>query len=69
SYEQGEALLETRGALWHRLEKVAETGEWRFRCIVPNRQKPGSRRTYEGRDRDSLAAVQAVLDQIDQDQR
>jgi len=69
SYEQAETLLKARGALWYGLEMLGDTGEWKFSCIVPNRQRPGSRRTYEARDRNKLAAVQAVLDQIEKDQQ
>src|SRR5439155_25403626 len=69
SYDQAETLLKARGALWYGLEMLGDTGEWKFSCIVPNRQKPGSRRTYEARDRNKLIAVQAVLDQIDKDQQ
>jgi len=66
--DQLEAQVHARGALWHRLDKIADTGEYKFSCSVPNRRKPGSRRTYEARARDALVAVQAVLDQIDKDQ-
>jgi hypothetical protein len=69
SYEQAETLLKAHGALWYGLEMLGDTGEWKFSCIVPNRQRPGSRRTYEARDRNKLAAVQAVLDQIEKDQQ
>src|SRR5207302_2040015 len=69
SYEQAETLLKAHGALWYGLEMLGDSGEWKFSCIVPNRQKPGSRRTYEARDRNKLVAVQAVLDQIDKDQQ
>jgi hypothetical protein len=68
SYEQGLAQLSARGVLWHRLDTVAETGETRFTCSLPSRRTPGARRTYEARGRDHLAAIQAVLEQIDKEQ-
>ena len=68
SLDQLEAQVKARGALWHRLDKIGDTGEYKFSCSVPNRRKPGSRRTYEARAKDALVAVQAVLDQIDKDQ-
>jgi len=69
SLEEAESLLKARGVLWHGLDMMGDTGEWKFTCIVPNRQKQGSRRTYEARDRNRLAAIQAVIDQIDKDQQ
>jgi hypothetical protein len=67
SYEQAQTQLAARGILWQRLEMTRETGEWKFSCSVPNRQNPTLRRTYEGRARDYLGAMRAVLDQIDRE--
>jgi hypothetical protein len=68
TYEQAQAKIKQRGALWQELKMVAETGEWTFRCSIPNRQNPAIRRTYEATASDSLAAIRAVLEQLDKDQ-
>src|SRR5205807_10183135 len=47
SEEQAQELLKARGVIWQRAEQLGDTGEWRFICSVPNRQRPGSRRTHE----------------------
>jgi hypothetical protein len=60
--------LKDRGVVWQRLDVVAETGEWKFSCSVPNRQNPNVRRTYEARAKEPLAAVQSVLARIDSEQ-
>jgi hypothetical protein len=67
-YEQAQEQMKARGVLWQRLEMVAETGEWKYSCSIPNRQNPSLRRTYEARASDSLAAIRAVLEQLDKDQ-
>jgi hypothetical protein len=67
TYEQALQELKTRGVLWHRLELIGDTGEWRFSCSVPNRQTTRLRRTYMANNRDYLAAIRSVLDQIDHD--
>ncbi len=66
--EEAKAQLAARGATYQKLEPVAETGEWKFICFVPNRQNPKIHRTHEARARDPLAAMQAVLEQIDKEQ-
>lgn len=68
SYEQAQAQLAARGVIWQRLESAGDTGEWKFSCSIPSRQNPNIRRTYEGRARDALGAIQAVLEQMDKDQ-
>jgi hypothetical protein len=69
SYEQGQQLLRARGVTWQRLETSGEDGEWHFWCSIPNPQNPGVHRTYEARARGELPAMQAVLDQIDAQNR
>jgi hypothetical protein len=66
--EQAWAQLKARGVLWQDLSMVAETGEWKFSCAIPNRQNPSIRRRYEATAGDSLAAIRAVLEQLDKDQ-
>ena len=70
TYEQAEGLLRSRGVKWQLLEMVGdggEAGEWKFSCSLPSRQNARTSRTYEARAASSLAAVGAVLDQIDRD--
>jgi hypothetical protein len=69
TFEQAEEALSARGVTWQRLETAADTGEWKFSCFIPNRANPNVHRTYEARARDQVAALQAVLDQIDREQR
>jgi hypothetical protein len=68
TYEQAQEQIKARGVLWQDLKMVAETGEWKFSCSIPNRQNPAIRRTYEATANDSLAAIRAVLEQLDKDQ-
>jgi hypothetical protein len=65
--EQGQTLLEARGVQWQQLAMIRETGEWKFSCAIATPQNPNVSRTYEGRAKTGLAAMQAVLDQIDKD--
>jgi len=66
NYEQAQAILAQRGVTWQRLESDPN-GEWKFSCSIPNRQNKFISRTYEARGKDYLAAVHAVLEQIDKD--
>jgi hypothetical protein len=68
TYEQAQALLSARGVTWQRLEAGTEPGEWHFSCSVPNRQNPHIRRVYEARAGHAIAAMQAVLEQMDREQ-
>jgi hypothetical protein len=61
------ALLQARGVKWRRLETVGERNESQFSCSIPNPQNPYISRTYEARAATDIAAIQAVLDQIDRD--
>ncbi|MCS6853102.1 MAG: hypothetical protein NZ700_18255 [Gemmataceae bacterium] len=67
TYEQAQALLLARGVKWQRLETWGDRGEWKFSCSIPNPKNPFISRTYEGRASDYLAAVRAVLNQIEND--
>jgi hypothetical protein len=66
--EQAQAILKSRGVIWQRLDQVANTGEWKFSCSLPNPQNPRLHRTYEATAPDSLGATRAVLDKIEKDQ-
>ncbi|MBM4072757.1 MAG: hypothetical protein FJ271_28095 [Planctomycetes bacterium] len=55
--------LRARGVSWHRADSVA--GGIRFACIVPNRQNPSVTRIFEATAADFPSAVNAVLQQID----
>jgi len=67
SYEQALAQLAARGVKWRRLETVGENGESQFSCSIPNPKNPFISRTYEAKAPGDLAAIQAVLDQIEKD--
>jgi hypothetical protein len=67
SYEQGQAQLRARGVSWQRLESLGDQGGWKFTCSIA---KPGNKflsTTYEAEAPTDLAAMQAVLDQIDKE--
>jgi hypothetical protein len=67
TYEQAQMLLQARQIKWQRLEMIGTAGEWKFSCSAPSRQNPASSRTYEARAVSYLAAMQAVLDQMDRE--
>jgi hypothetical protein len=58
------APLRTRGAVSQKVDNVAEGV--RVTAIVPNRDNSGSMRVFESTARDVPAAVQAIVQQIDQ---
>jgi len=58
------ALLQARGAISQKVDNVAEGVH--LTVIVPNRAAPGSMRIFETTARDVTAAVQAIVEQIDQ---
>jgi len=68
TFEQAKDELKARGALWQQLVMVGETGEWKFSCAIPNRQNPRIRRTYEAKASDPIAAIRAVIEQLDKEQ-
>jgi hypothetical protein len=63
------AQVTARGAKYQVLQTWGESGAWKFTCAIPNRQNPNIRRTYEAQAGDPSSAIQAVLDQIDHEQR
>lgn len=67
SYEQLRQLLLTRGVTYMRLETWGNQGGWRFTCSLLNPHDPSKMRTYEAEAQQDLAAMQAVLDQMDKD--
>lgn len=66
SYDQAMSVLTARGVIWRRLENTSEG--WKFSCSVPNRTNPTINRTYEAQAGTDLAAIQAVIDQMDREQ-
>jgi hypothetical protein len=67
SYEQAKAQLQSRGVTWFRLE-TGEQGGFTFSCSIPNRQNRNINHTFEAQAQTELAAIQAVLEQIDKEQ-
>jgi hypothetical protein len=68
TFEEVQAQIKARGVLWQQSVWVAETGEWKFSCSIPTRQNPRIRRTYEAKAGDAVAAIRAVLEQLDKEQ-
>jgi hypothetical protein len=68
TFEQAKRELEARGVLWQRLDMVGPGGEWKYSCSIPNKQNPRLQRTYEAKANDPVAAIRAVLDQLDKEQ-
>jgi hypothetical protein len=66
SFEQAKAQLSARGISWYRLE-TGESGAYKFSCSIPNPQNRMISRTHEAQAPSELAAIQAVLDQIDRE--
>jgi hypothetical protein len=66
SFEQAQSLLDAHSVKWQRLESSGDS-EWKFSCSVANAKNPNLSQTYEAQARSALAAVQAVLDQIEKD--
>ncbi len=66
--EQAQAQLKARGIVYQQSTFINETGQWEFRCALPSRQNPRTRRSYIGTGPDALSAMRAVLEQIDKDQ-
>jgi hypothetical protein len=69
SYDQAKSQLIGHGATWWRLEALGDQGLYKFSCSIPNPQSRNISRTYEAQAPNDLAAMQAVLDQIDKDKR
>lgn len=68
SYEKLQRQLLARGVVWQQLKNV-ERDEWHFICAIPDPQQPNVRRNYEARAAGplGLAAIRAVIDEIDRD--
>jgi hypothetical protein len=64
SYQQLQDQLRARGVTFQKADPVADGVK--LTCIVPNRLNPQVNRFYEATARDYAAAVQAVVQQIDQ---
>jgi hypothetical protein len=69
TYEQAQAFLTARGVKWQRLETWGDSGEWKFSCSIPNPQNEFISRTYEARASTDLAAMRAVLEQIERERQ
>jgi hypothetical protein len=65
TYEQARTYLETRGVTWQRLETWGDSGEWKFSCRIPSPQNPYLSRAHEARAHEPIAAMRAVIDQIE----
>ncbi|HLJ93651.1 MAG TPA: hypothetical protein VKU02_10725 [Gemmataceae bacterium] len=68
TFEQAEKELEARGVFGQQLDMTGPNGEWKFSCLVPNRQNPRLQRRYDARASDPVAAIRAVLEKLDKDQ-
>jgi hypothetical protein len=71
SFEEAQQFLMARGVKWQRLQMQSSAngpGEWTFSCTIPNRSNPNIMKTYEGRDRYGLIAIQKVIDEIAREQ-
>lgn len=66
SFEQAQSLLDARGVKWQRLD-MPDNGSWKFSCSVANPKNPNISHTYEAQAKAPLAAIQAVVEQIDKD--
>lgn len=67
TFEQAQGFLTSRGVKWQSLQTWGDQGAWKFTCSIPNPKNQYISRTYEGQARDSLSAIQAVIDQIERD--
>jgi hypothetical protein len=66
--EQAYAALKQRGVTWSNLQQL-DRGEWKFICAIPNPQNATNQTKYVGSapGENGLAAIRAILDQIDRD--
>jgi hypothetical protein len=69
SFERVMDDLHRRGVTWWRLEPSGNSGDYKFRCSVPSAENHNIGRTYEARAAgdNGVAAIRAVVDQIDHD--
>ena len=66
---RSQVVLLGRGVKWQRLEMAGDAGEWKFSCALPDKRNANINRAYEGRGPNYLAAMQAVLDQMEREGR
>ncbi|GIW79850.1 MAG: hypothetical protein KatS3mg105_1657 [Gemmatales bacterium] len=69
TYEQAQVILRSYGVTWQRLETWGDDGQWKFSCSVPNPNNAYISRNYEARGATYLDAIQAVLEQLRNEQR
>jgi len=71
SFEQVQQMLLQRGVVWQQLKTGSGPGEWLFSCAIPDPQNPKFRVNYEARavGPNGVAAMKAVIAQIDQDRK
>lgn len=70
TFEEAQRLLKQRGVEWQRLD--GDRGQWKFQCSTPIPGSANIYRTYETKaplPSDPLSAVQAVLKEIEKEQR
>jgi hypothetical protein len=65
TYEQLKAQLLARGASVITFTTNAQTGETTLTCLAPVSGKPNEHQRYDAKARDEMAAMRAVLDQMD----
>ncbi len=66
TYEQLKAQLQARGVSVFNIKVDAATGETTLTCFVPVKGDPTKQQTYQAtRARDEVAAMRAVLEQLD----
>jgi hypothetical protein len=67
SIDQALKELQSRGVQGFRLERLRDTGKWRCICVIPSREAPSIKQTYDIQDAaDPLSALRAVIEQADQ---
>ncbi len=67
SVDHGLTILEGRGMKAFRLELQRDTGQWRCTCSLPDRQNPSLKKTYDTQARDRLAALRALIEQVEKE--
>lgn len=57
--------LTTRGLAWQRLDYNPQSGDWKFYCAVKDPANPTATRNFETTAKTDVAAIKAVLQEID----
>ncbi|MEY4396170.1 MAG: hypothetical protein RL595_3419 [Planctomycetota bacterium] len=57
--------LTTRGLAWQRLDYNPQAGDWKFYCAVKDPAQPNATRNFETTAKTDVAALKAVLEEID----